>query len=198
MLTNRIIRALSFQRDVYAEVEQDTSFTNTAWVLVIVVGFLNQLGTHVSQLGTQPSASFVKLLGGTVIGTVGAVVAFAVAAFAMSWVGRTLFNAEVTFDEVVRTLGLAYVWHVVGFIGVVAAVAPGLICLASPLFILAWLLLILSWFVAVQEALDLEVGQTIVTVVLGWIVFGFIMMIAGWIKGLVGLTAAGIGKLFGF
>jgi len=72
MLTNRIIRALSFQRDVYAEVEQDTSFTNTAWVLVIVVGFLNQLGTHVSQLGTQPSASFVKLLGGTVIGTVGA------------------------------------------------------------------------------------------------------------------------------
>lgn len=198
MLTDRIIRALTFQRDVYAEVEQDTSFTNTAWVLVIMVGFLNQLGTHVAQLGTQPSASFVKLLGGTVLGTVGAVVAFAVAAFAMSWVGQTLFNAEVTFDEVVRTLGLAYVWHVVGFVGVVAAVAPALVCLASPVLMVAWLLLILSWFVAVQEALDLDLGQTIVTVVLGWIVFGFIMMIAGWIKGIFGLTTAGIGKFLGF
>ncbi len=47
MLTNRIIGAFSFRREVYAEVEKDTTFTTTAWLLVIVFGFLNQLGSHV-------------------------------------------------------------------------------------------------------------------------------------------------------
>ena len=49
MLTDRIIGAFTFRKEVYKEVERDATFTNTAWVLVIVVAFLNQLGSQVSE-----------------------------------------------------------------------------------------------------------------------------------------------------
>ena len=48
MLTDRILGAFSFRRSVYADVERDASFTSTAWLLVIVVAFLNQLGARAS------------------------------------------------------------------------------------------------------------------------------------------------------
>ena len=46
MLTERIIGAFTFRRGVYAEVEKDTSFTTTAWLIVAVVAFLNQIGSQ--------------------------------------------------------------------------------------------------------------------------------------------------------
>lgn len=191
MLSERIIRAFTFQREVYTEVEHDTTFTTTAWLLVVVIGFLNQLGTHAS-------TNLINWIISTVLGTIAAVVGFAVAAFVMDWIGRALFNAEVTFDEVVRTLGLAYVWNVVGLVGAVSAVSNFLSCLVAPGLVLGWVMLVISWFVAVKEALDLELGPTIVTVVLGWIAFGAIMAAASIVMAIIGLTAAGVGNLIGF
>jgi hypothetical protein len=191
MLSERIIRAFTFQREVYTEVEHDTTFTTTAWLLVVVIGFLNQLGTHAS-------TNLINWISSTVLGTIAAVVGFAVAAFVMDWVGRALFNADVTFDEVVRTLGLAYVWNVVGLVGAVSAVSNFLSCLVAPGLVLGWVMLVISWFVALKEALDLELGPTIVTVVLGWIAFGAIMAVASIAMAIIGLTAAGVGNLFGF
>jgi hypothetical protein len=49
MLTNRIVGAFTFRKGVYAEVKADTSFTSTAWILVVVFAFLNQLGTYASE-----------------------------------------------------------------------------------------------------------------------------------------------------
>ena len=111
MLMDRIIKAFTFKKEVYADVEQDSTFTSTAWLLVAVVAFLNQLGSSaVPKLGSR--------LLGAIVGTIFAVIGFAVGAWVINWVGRTFFKAEVTFEEVVRTLGLAYVWNVVGFIGI--------------------------------------------------------------------------------
>ena len=42
---DRIIGAFTFRREVYAEVEQDSSFTTTAWIIVAVVSFLSALGS---------------------------------------------------------------------------------------------------------------------------------------------------------
>jgi hypothetical protein len=57
---------------------------------------------------------------------------------------------------------------------------------------------VVSWFVAAKEALDLDVVQTIVTVALGWLVFGIIMAVGCWLLTLIGLSAAGVGRMFGF
>jgi len=190
MLTERIIGAFTFRREVYKEVENDTTFTQTAWLLVVVVAFLEQLGSNASSnLGTW--------LIGTMVGTIVAVIGFAVGAFVINWVGRTVFNADVTFDELVRTLGLAYVWHVVGVVGVVTNFVPALDCLLAPAMIVAWIVGLVSWFVATKEALDLEWVQTIVTVILGWIALFVVTFVIGMVLTMLGLTVAVVGGLIG-
>ncbi|NLE44089.1 MAG: hypothetical protein GX620_05160 [Chloroflexi bacterium] len=182
MLTDRIIGAFTFRREVYAEVEKDTSFTSTAWVIVIVVAFLNQLGA-------RASGRIGQWLMGAIIGTAFAVAAFALAAFIISWVGKQLFHAEVDFSEMVRTLGLAYVWNVVGVIGILSVFSAALTCVLSPALVLAAVLGFVSWLLATKEALDLEWGQTIVTVVIGMIISWVVTLIAGVFLGLLGIAA---------
>jgi hypothetical protein len=46
--------------------------------------------------------------------------------------------------------------------------------------------------------LDLEWGQTIVTVILGWLVIVVISLITGLILGALGVGAYAIGSAFGF
>ena len=189
MLTDRIMGAFTFRKGIYAEVEQDASFTSTAWLLVAVVAFLNQIGANAS-------GEFVNWIVGAVVGTVFAVGGFAVGAFVISWVGKTLFQADVTFEEMVRTLGLAYVWNIVGFVGVVSAFSDALACVLAPIAIVAAIAMAVAWFIAAKEALDLEWGQTIVTVILGWIALMVIMAISGVVLGIMGLGAAAVGGLF--
>ncbi len=189
MLTDRIIGAFTFRSGVYKEVEEDTTFTTTAWLLVIVIGFLQQLGSR-----AQPN--LIRWLGGAIVGTIFAVIGFAVAAFIVNWVGRTIFKAEVTFDELVRTLGLAYVWNIVGVIGALAVFSPTLSCLLTPAVVIAGIAGFVAWLVAAKEALDLEWVQTIVTVCLGWVAMAVItMVVAGIILVPLGLGAAVVGGL---
>ena len=190
MLTDRIIGAFTFRREVYKEVENDTTFTQTAWLLVVVVAFLEQLGSSASD-------NLINWLIGAVVGTIFAVIGFAVGAFVINWVGRTVFNADVTFNELVRTLGLAYVWRIVGVVGVVTNFVPALGCLLAPAVFVAWIVGLLSWFVATKEALDLEWVQTIVTVILGWLALFVVTLIAGMVLGMMGLGVAAVGGLIG-
>jgi hypothetical protein len=191
MLTDRIIGAFTFRKEVYAEVERDTSFTNTAWFIVIVVAFLNQFGSNLFN-------SFVNRIIGTAVGTVLAVVGFAVAAYIIHFVSRSLYNADVTFEELVRTLGLAYVWNVIGFVGILGAISPALGCLLAPALIVGVLLGLVAWFVAAKEALDLDWGETIISVIVGWIVMALIsILLSGVIYSALGLTEAVARGLFG-
>jgi len=190
MLTERIIGALTFRRGVYAEVEADKSFTATAWILVFVFALLNQLGSYAS-------SSFFDWFVGTGIGTLTAVAGFAIAAAVINWVGRGTFNAEVTFDELVRTMGLASVWTAVGVLGVIAAFSSVLSCLLGPIIVISWLALVAAWFVAVHEALDLTWGKTIVTVMIGFIPWAIIMVLTGVFLSILNLTATGFGNLIG-
>ncbi len=190
MLTKRIIGALTFQRGVYAEVEADKTFTATAWILVVIFALLNQLGSYASQ-------SIFDWLVGTVIGVLTAIAGFAIAAAVISWVGRGIFRAEVTFDELVRTMGLASVWTVVGFLGVIAAFSDALSCILGPVIVISWVALVLAWFVAVHEALDLTWGKTIITVIIGFIPWAIILSLTGVVLSLLGLTTTGFGSLFG-
>jgi hypothetical protein len=190
MLTDRIIGAFTFKKGTYAEVEKDTSFTQTAWIIVVVVSFL-------SQLGSRASAHIGHWVIGTIVGTIFAVVGFALAAFVIAWVGRSLFKADVTFEELVRTLGLAYVWNVIGVLGVLSALSGVLSCLLAPALFVGAILGLIAWLVAAKEALDLEWAQTIVTVIIGWVVLLVMLLIAGIVLGLLGLTARGMLGLFG-
>jgi hypothetical protein len=171
-------------------VEADASFTSTAWILVIVVAFLNQLGSYAS-------SDLPDWLIGALAGTIVMVIGFAVAALVINWVGQKVFKADVTFNELVRTLGLAYVWNVIGVLGVLTAFSTALACVLTPAIVIAWVAMVVAWFVAVKEALDLEWIQTIATVILGYIALFAVVIVAGLVLGLLGLTVAGIAGLFG-
>ncbi len=191
MLTERIIGAFTFRSGVYAEVEEDANFTRTAWILVAVVAFLNQIGSFAS-------SELVNWVVGAVVGTIFALIAFAVGALVINWVGRAVYKADVTFDELVRTLGLAYVWQVVGVLGVLSAFSTALSCVLAPVMVIAAILLIVAWFIAAKEALDLDWVKTIITVILGWLSLVIITAIAGIVVGLLGFGGAALGGLLGF
>lgn len=190
MLTERIIGALTFRRGVYSEVEADETFTATAWILVLIFALLNQLGSYASQ-------SFLDWLVGTGVGTLTAIAGFAIAATVINWVGRGLYNAEATFDELVRTMGLASVWTAVGVLGIIAAFSNALSCVLGPVIVIAWVALVVAWFVAVHEALDLTWGKTIITVMIGFIPWAIIMILTGVVLNLLDLTATSVGNLLG-
>ena len=73
---------------------------------MVVFAILNQLGSYASE-------DFLEWVIGTGVGWLTAVIAFAVAAAVINWVGRSIYNAEVTFNELVRTMSLAWIWTVV-------------------------------------------------------------------------------------
>ncbi|HSB65317.1 MAG TPA: YIP1 family protein [Anaerolineales bacterium] len=190
MLTERIIGALTFRRGVYAEVEADKTFTATAWILVVIFALLNQLGSYASQ-------SIFNWLVGTGIGVLTAIGGFAIAAVVISWVGRRIFSAKVSFGELVRTMGLASIWTVVGVLGVIATFSDALSCILGPVIVISWVALVVAWFVAVHEALDLTWGKTIITVIIGFIPWAIILSLTGVVLSLLDLTATGFGSLFG-
>lgn len=193
MLMERIIGALTFKRQVYADVEKDTSFTPTAWAIAAAVGLLSQVGS-VLTLSTTDGVNLepVNLALTAVVGTAVSVAAFALGAFVISWLGKALFKADVTFDEMVRTLGLAQVWGLAGVLGAAGALVPLLGCIVAPITCLAAILGLVSWFIAAQEALDLDTGQTAITVIIGWLLSFFVTaVVGGVIFAAIGLAAGG-------
>jgi hypothetical protein len=187
MLIQRITGAFTFRKGVYAGVEQDASFTTTAWIIVAVVGFLNQLGTNAS-------SNVGNWLLGAIVGTVFSVLGFAAGALVINWVARTAYDADVTFHELVRTLGLAYVWQVIGVLGVLASIAG---CLLAPVAVAAVVLMVVAWFTAVKEALDLDWMKTILSVFLGVLAMLAVMAIGLWVLRVLGLGAVAVGGLLG-
>jgi hypothetical protein len=185
MLGNRIIGAFTFRRGVYAEVEKEPSFTTTAWILVAVVALLNRLGSFAS-------SDLISLLIGVIGGTILAILGFAVGVLVINWMGHAVFKGEVSFEELVRTLGLAYVWQVVGVLGTLAFFSEALACVLAPVQITAGILMIIAWLLAAKEALDLGWVQTIITVILGWLAqFLITTVITGMTLGLLSLALQG-------
>ena len=189
-MIEKIIGAFSFKPNVYAEVEKETGFTSSAWLIVAVTAFLNALGVSAATAHRSIGGYLVSVI----ITTIFAVLAFAVACFVVDWVGRYFFNAQVTFEEAVRTLGLAYVWNVVGVLGIVSLISPSLSCLTSIPRFFAWVAGFISWLVAAKEALDLEWPQTVGTIIIAFVVNLIIMFFASLVIGLFVGGAAVIGS----
>ncbi|MCL5429637.1 MAG: YIP1 family protein [Chloroflexi bacterium] len=194
MLLDRIIGAFTFKREVYADVKKDTSFTPTAWGIVVVVNVINQLAGYLAagaiavatlgalgefgDLGAVGAATSASLVGSIVSMVIG-VVAFAVGAYAIMFVANSVFKATVKFDEVVRTVGLAYVWQIVGVLVVLAIISPAFLCLTGILGLAAAVLSAVASAIAIKEAIGLDWTQTIVTIVIAWIAIFIVTAILG-------------------
>jgi hypothetical protein len=189
-MMDRIMGALTFRQSVYSEVKADPTFTQNAWLIVVVTAFLAQLGAWASQV--QGQGGIVGWLVGTIVGTIFAVGGFALACYVVVWVGKALFQTTTTFEEMVRVLGLAYVWNIVGVLGIVGAISVALLCVTAPISLIAGLAGLVAFAIALKAALGLEWIQTIVVAVIAWVVIFVVMMIAGGILGILGFGAAAV------
>jgi hypothetical protein len=178
MLIDKIVGAITFKKGVYASVAADQAFTSNAWLIVVVAAVLNQFGSRASTIGN----GFFRYFIGSVFLSAVAVGAFAVAVFLVARLSGAMFKANVTFEQAARALGLAYIWRVVGFIGILSVI-PLLGCLTAPISILAWLAGLAADLFAVKESTNMEWTGTIVVAVIAtvatWAILGIAALILG-------------------
>jgi len=193
-LMDRIIGAFTFKKEVYADVKKDTSFTPTAWGIVIGINLINQLVGYLiagavvaatlgalgdlGDFGAVAPAATGSLVSALVSAVIG-VAAFAVGAFVIMFVANSLFKATAKFDEIVRTVGLAYVWQIVGVLGILILISPVFGCLTGILGLAALILGIAASAIAIKEALGLDWTQTIITIVIAWVAIAIVSSVLG-------------------
>ena len=180
---DKIIGALTFKGGTYADAKKDAAFTPIAWLIVVVTALLNALG---SGAGLGKGGILIWLLGLLFL-AVFAALGFALACWVISLVGKSVFNTTTTFNELVRPLGLARIWHVISIMGLLALISPGLGCVSGFFTLAAAFLGIAAWFMAIHETMALDWVQTITVVVLGVVVTALVTLVASTIFGVMGL-----------
>ena len=182
-MVEKIKAALTFQKDVYKEVETDESFTNSAWIIVAVAALLSSMGTNAEMM----RSSFGSWLFGSIFRAAISTGGFALSCYIINWLSKALFHADTSFHELVRTLGLASVWNAVGFLGIVSVISPALRCATGIFEFAGGIAGLVAWVIAAKEALDLDWGETILTIVIGWVAQTVVLWLAGLILAGIGL-----------
>jgi hypothetical protein len=175
-MMDRIIRAITFKTDVYTEVANDASFTQTAWIIVTASLFLSQLGERATLLRYNGFFSYVL---GVVVGTAFGVGAFALGVFVIVWLAKALFNTNLTFEQLQRPLGLASVFNVIGILGIFGAISLSLLCISSLITLIVAVAGFVAYLYALKTVTALDWGKVAVLVVADIIVSLIIGAIVG-------------------
>lgn len=175
MLFDRIIGAITFRKGIYSAAASDATFTSSAWLIVVVVGMLNQIGVHAASISRGIIRWFI---GGIVLGAV-AIAVFALSVLVISWLARSMFHSTATFEQVQRALGLAYIWRAIGFIGIVGAVTPLLLCVVAPITAIAGIVGLVADLLAIKDSTAMDWTGTIVTVIVATVLTIGVIAVAG-------------------
>ena len=179
-LTDRMVRAARLETSLYNEVEADLSATNQALTVVVVTALAGGIG---AALGQAVAGRPTGVVGGLIGGIIAELVGWLVWSYVMYLVGTRVFHGTATYGELLRTLGFANspgVLLILRFVPVLG----GLIAL------LVGIWRIVAGFIAVREALDLDNGNTLATIVVGIIAYLVVLLIVGLVLGTIGLGAA--------
>ena len=183
VMINRVLRAAQLDREFFKEAEADTSLNQEALTIVIIVSVLAGIGSFIGTLRQGFGAAILGLFVTTLIG----VANYYIWAYVTHFIGTNMFEGEADVGELLRVLGYASGPRLLSFfqfipcLGAILAFAGGI-----------WALVV--GFFGVQEALDLDTTETLVTVVLGWIV---IFIISAIVTSVLGLGGLGIGAALG-
>mgnify|MGYP006305623801 CR=1 FL=1 len=158
-MINRVIRAATLDVEFFKEAEANTSLTQEALVVVILVSVAGSIGSFI---GGIISGGFGSALLALIVALITGVVTYYIWAYVTYFLGTQLFDAAADPGALLRVLGYASgprVLSILSFIpciGWLAALAGGI-----------WALI--AGFIGVREALDLDTTKTLITVVIGWV-----------------------------
>lgn len=183
-MINRMMRAAQLDVSLYEEVEADTSLTQEALTVVIIVSVASAIGAF---LGGIIGMGIGPALLGLVIGLVLGIVNYYIWAYVTHFVGTNLFNGTADVGELLRTIGYASTPRILGILSFIPC-AGGVIALVGAIWSLV------AGVIAVRQALDFDTGKAVVTVIIGWIIVLIITIIVGVV---LGVGMGGLGALGG-
>jgi hypothetical protein len=181
-LINRVMRAALLDKEFYKEAEADTNLNQEALIVVIIVSVAAGVGSFIVNLFRgEVVAAILALIVSTVVG----IVNYYVWAYVTHFIGTNMFKGEADPGELLRVLGYASSPRILSLFGFIPYLGAFLSFGGA-----IWALV--AGFIGVQEALDLDSTETLVTVVLGWLAIFIISVI---VTSVLGMSAIGIGSV---
>jgi hypothetical protein len=181
-MVNRVIKAAMLDVEFFRKAEADTTMTQEALMVVIIVSLIGSIGSFI---GGVISGDFGAALLGLIVALVTGVVTYYIWAYVTYFVGTQLFNATADPGELLRVLGYASGPRALSILSFIPCVG-WLIALAGGIWSLV------AGFIGVREALDLDTTKTLITVAIGWVI---IVIITAVISAVLGVGAIGIGAV---
>lgn len=177
---DRVLKAAMLDVEFFNEVEADESLTSEAFMVVLIVSLVSGIGSFIASLmvgrfGRAILALFVAVILG--------VVNYYIWAYLTHFIGESLFEATSTPGETLRVLGYASGPRVLGLLVFIPCLGQ-IINLGGAVWSLA------AGFIGVREALDLDNGKTLATVIIGWVLILIINLVIG---GILGVGSLGVG-----
>ncbi len=183
-MINRVVRAAMLDVNLYEEVEADTSLTQEALLVVILVSLAGGIGSFLSGLFTGSiGAALLSLVLAVVMGVIG----YYIWAYITYFVGTNLFNGTADVGELLRTLGYASGPRALS----VFAFIP---CLGALVGLVGAVWALVAGVIAVRQALDFDTTKAVLTVIVGWVIVFVITAVLGMV---LGVGAIGMGALSG-
>jgi hypothetical protein len=184
VMLNRVLRAVQLDKEFFKEAEADTSLNQEALTIVIIVSVIAGIGAFI---GTLINKSFGAAILGLAVTTLIGVANYYIWAYITHFIGTNLFKGEADVGELLRVLGYASAPRLLSFFQFIPCVG-GMLAFAGGI----WALVV--GFFGVQEALDLDTTETLITVILGWVV---IIVITFIVPLVLGIGALGVGSALG-
>ena len=160
---DRIIRAAKLDVHLYEEVEADKGAMGQAMAVVILSSIAGGIGTPAG-LG----------LGGILIGTIAALVAWYIWAFLTYYIGTKLFpepQTKADVGELLRTIGFSSSPGLIRVLGIIPF-------LRGLVFLVAGVWMLVAMVIAVRQALDYQSTLRAVGVcMIGWIAQALVLML---------------------
>jgi hypothetical protein len=167
-LFNRMVRAAQLQPAFYEEVEADTTATAQALLSVVIVSVATGIGAGFDQLTAGGGGDFVY---GLMFGLAAAVIGWLLWALFAYIFGVSILKGpqtSSTWGELLRTMGFANspgVFRIFAFLPGVG----GIIAFAASIWTL------IAAIIAVRQALDFSTWRAILTALIGWLAYMFLV-----------------------
>jgi hypothetical protein len=155
-LVDRMKGAALLDIETYEDVEHDTTATLQAASVVVLASIAGGIGNW--ELGLVTAIS----------GTVAHLISWGVWSGVTYLIGDKLLGGTATWGELLRTIGFAYSPAVLLVLGILPLLG-GFVEFAVAI----WLLI--AVIIAIRQALDFSTGKAVLTAVLGWMPYVFIM-----------------------
>ena len=182
-MLSRAIRAARLDLTLYQEVEKDTSLNREALMVVIIATVLAGVGALIGGIFTGFGAALLAVAWTVVWGIVG----YYIWAYLTWFLGTRLFQGTAEPGELLRTLGYATAPRALGVLSFIP-------CVGWVISFVAGIWSLVAGIIAVREALNLDTGKAIITVVIGWVV---VFLIGALVATVLGVGAMGLGALTG-